>query len=205
MTHTPMRRMPTDAPARRTLLAGLLVGSIAAAALAATTPLQAATLLALQSAGSEIAFVTRQMGVPVEGRFTRFSATLAFDPARPQAGSVAITIDTASARFGSAELDTEVPEPTWLHAGAFPQASFTSSAIAATATPGRYDVRGRLSIKGAARELTVPVQFDGRVASGSFTLRRLDFKVGEGEWADTALLADEVLVRFKLAFAPARP
>jgi polyisoprenoid-binding protein YceI len=29
---------------------------------------------------SEISFVSKQMGVPVEGKFTKFDAQLAFDP-----------------------------------------------------------------------------------------------------------------------------
>jgi hypothetical protein len=44
------------------------------------------------------------MGVPVEGKFGRFSAQVALDPKKPETGSVALAIDTASARFGSAEL-----------------------------------------------------------------------------------------------------
>ena len=162
----------------------------------------------LQAAGSEIAFTTRQMGVPVEGRFGVFSAQVALDPKQPGTGSVAVTIDTASARFGSAELDAEVPKPTWLNAVGFPQATFRSSSIKA-AGPGRFDVAGRLSIKGVARDLVVPVQLvaagAGHVASGSFTIKRLDFKVGEAEWSDTSLLANDVLVRFKLTLAGLPP
>jgi len=36
------------------------------------------------------------------------------------------------------------------------------------------------------------------VATGSFALKRLDFKVGEGDWADTSVVANDVQVRFKL-------
>lgn len=158
----------------------------------------------LQAAGSEIVFTTRQMGVPVEGRFERFDAQVALDPKTPQTGSIALAIDTASARFGSAELDAELPRPTWLHAAAFPQARFQSTAIRA-AGPGRFEVGGRLTIKGATREIVVPVQLSPagalQQASGSFTIRRLDFKVGDGEWADTSLLANDVQVRFKLLLA----
>ncbi len=167
----------------------------------ATTAAAAQTLV---PAGSEIAFTTRQMGVPVEGRFGRFSARITLDPKKPEAGSVAFTIDTASARFGAAELDAEVGKPTWLAVAKFPQATFHSSAIRATG-PGRFEVAGRLEIKGSTRDIVVPVQVAqggaGSVASGSFTIRRLDFKVGEGEWADTSLLANDVAVRFKLSLA----
>lgn len=157
-------------------------------------------VLRLLSQGSEIVFVTRQMGVPVEGRFMRFDARIALDPRQPQAGSVMISIDTASARFGSAEIDAELPKATWLNVVAFPSARFESAAIKA-AGPGRFEVIGKLGIKGHLHELTVPVQIaqNGGIstASGQFTIKRLDYRVGEAEWADTSLLADEVQVRFK--------
>jgi polyisoprenoid-binding protein YceI len=36
-------------------------------------------------------------------------------------------------------------------------------------------------------------------ATGTFTIKRLDFKIGEGEWADTSTVANNVEVHFKLA------
>jgi polyisoprenoid-binding protein YceI len=189
----------------------------AAAALLATATALCATEAGAQSAASvlpaqsEIAFTTRQMGVPVEGRFGRFGAQVELDPRRPENGRIAFTIDTASARFGTAELDAEVGKPVWLSVARFPQASFQSSAIRATG-PNRFEVSGRLTIKGQARDLTVPVQLAPGstanapvTASGSFTIRRLDFSVGEAEWADTSLLANEVQVRFRLALAGLGP
>jgi polyisoprenoid-binding protein YceI len=166
----------------------------------------------LVPAGSEIAFTTRQMGVPVEGKFGRFTAQVALDPKKPETGSVAFSIDTGSARFGSAELDAEVPKATWLNVPKFPQATFASSAIKA-AGPGKFEVAGKLTIKGAVRDVVVPVQVtqagapSGLVstASGSFTIKRLEFKVGDGEWADTSMLANDVQVRFKLQLSGLAP
>ena len=158
--------------------------------------------------GSEIVFTTRQMGVPVEGRFGRFTAQLAFDPKAPDAGKVSLAIDTASARFGSAELDVEVVKPGWLSSAMFPQALFTSSRIKATG-PGRFEVTGKLAIKGSEREIVVPVslqqQGSAGTATGTFTVKRLDYKIGEAEWADTSLLAGDVIVRFKLALTGLPP
>lgn len=185
-----------------TTLVLALAGAGAQVALAQPRPAQ------LLAAGSEIAFTTRQMGVPVEGRFGSFSAQVSLDPKKPETGSVSLAIDTASARFGSAELDAEVPKPTWLHAAGFPQATFQSGRIQATG-PGRFEVAGKLTIKGSTRDLVVPVQLApagaNQVASGSFTIKRLDFKVGEAEWADTSLLANDVTVRFKLVLAGVPP
>jgi polyisoprenoid-binding protein YceI len=70
---------------------------------------------------------------------------------------------------------------------------------------GRYEVTGPLSIKGVTREIKVPftVKQEGgvRVFEGEFPIRRLDFKVGEGAWADTGTVADEVRVRLRLVTA----
>jgi polyisoprenoid-binding protein YceI len=164
-----------------------------------------ATLVAAQS---EIGFTTRQMGVPVQGKFGSFTASIALDPKKPESGTVAFSIDTASARFGTAELDAEVGKPEWLGAAKFPKASFQSSAIKA-AGAGKFEVLGKLTIKGNVRELTVPVQVaqagGQSTASGSFTIKRLQFKVGEGDWTDTSLLADDVAVRFKLVLTGLPP
>jgi polyisoprenoid-binding protein YceI len=162
----------------------------------------------LQAAGSEIAFTTKQMGVPVEGKFTKFSAQITLDPKKPETGNVTFNIDTGSARFGSAELDAEVPKPVWLAVAKFPQASFQSSSVKA-AGPGKFEVAGKLTIKGTLRDVTVPVQVvqagANSTASGSFTIKRLAFRVGEGEWADTSMLADDIQIRFKLVLTGLAP
>ncbi|MDO9074212.1 MAG: YceI family protein [Rubrivivax sp.] len=187
-------------------LAAALLGALIQPALAQPRP------AVLQAAGSEIAFTTRQMGVPVEGRFSKFSAQITLDPKKPEAGSVAFGIDTGSARFGSAELDAEVPKPIWLSVAKFPQANFKSTAIKASG-PGRFEVAGKLTIKGIVRDISVPVQVTQAgagaalvsTASGSFAIKRLAFQVGEGEWTDTSLLADDVQIRFKLVLTGLAP
>jgi polyisoprenoid-binding protein YceI len=155
----------------------------------------------LVPAQSEISFTTHQMGVPVDGKFTRFDAQFNFDPKQPEAGRIAFTIDTGSASFGAPETDAEVPKPAWLSVAKFPQATFASSAIKGLGG-GKFSVAGKLTIKGASQPVTVPVSLSqaGGVstASGTFTIKRLDFKIGEGEWADTSMVANDVQVKFKL-------
>jgi polyisoprenoid-binding protein YceI len=151
---------------------------------------------------SQIVFVSKQMGVPVEGSFRKFDARIAFDPKKPEGGSVALQIDTASAAFGIPMTDAELPKAPWFDAAHFPQAGFQTTAIRALGD-GRFEMAGKLTLKGIARPLTVPVTIapaaNGQsVASGSFVLQRIDYKVGDGEWTDTSVIANEVQVRFKL-------
>ena len=155
-------------------------------------------------AQSEIAFTIRQLGVPVDGRFTKFSGQISFDPKKPEAAKVSFAIDTGSAGFGSPETDAEVPKAAWFDTRKFPFATFVSSAVKRKDAT-HYDVAGKLSVKGSARDVTVPLTLAqaGAIttATGQFTVKRLEFKVGDGEWADVSMVADEVQVHFKLAIA----
>jgi polyisoprenoid-binding protein YceI len=166
----------------------------------------------INPAQSEIGFVSRQMGVPVDGKFRKWDAQLAFDPKKPEAGKVAFTIDTGSATLGSAETDAEVPKAPWFNVAKFPQASFASTTIRSTGA-GKLEVAGKLTIKGQVHDVVVPVLLSQSgaapnlltTASGSFNIKRLDFKIGEGEWADTSMVANDVVVRFKLAVTGVAP
>lgn len=154
---------------------------------------------------SQILFTSKQMGVPMEGSFKKFDAQIAFDPKKPEGGSVALQIDTASGGFGVAMSDAELPKAPWFDAGHFPQAVFQSNAIKALGD-GKFEMAGKLTIKGVSRPVTVPVTIapagaNYAVASGSFTIQRLDYKIGDGEWTDTSVVANDVQVRFKLTLA----
>jgi len=162
----------------------------------------------LLAAQSELTFATKQMGVPVEGRFKRFDAKLAFDPKKPEAGSVAFNIDLGSATLGAPEFDAELAKPAWFDSKKLPQATFQSTAIKALGG-GKFEIAGKLSIKGQSRELSVPISLSQAAgtctATGAFVLKRLEFKIGEGDWADTSMVANEVQVKFKLAFSGVAP
>jgi len=155
----------------------------------------------LVPAHSEIAFTSTQMGVPVHGKFQRFNAQVAFDPKRLETSKIQFTIDMGSASFGAAELDAEVAKPAWFDAKKFPQGTFESVAVKERGG-GKFDVVGRLKIKDSVRDIVVPVNLvqstAGTTATGDFRIRRLDFGIGDGDWKDTALVSNEVLVRFRL-------
>lgn len=181
----------------------LRTAALAAASFAAlvVAPTPALAQQKLDAAKSEMLFVSKQMGVPVEGRFRKFDAQIAFDPKKPEAGKVAFTIDMGSATFGSPEVDVELPKATWFNVPKFPQATFQSSAIKAVGA-GRFEVAGKLTIKGSSRDVVVPVALTqaggSTTATGAFAIKRLEFKIGEGDWADTSMVANDVQVKFKL-------
>ena len=163
---------------------------------------------ALVAGQSEISFVSRQMGVPVAGNFRSFDAQVSFDPANPQKGHFLIGVDVASVQLPTDDAMKEAVGPVWFDAAHFARATFQSSAIRALER-GRFEVAGRLSIKGRGQDVLVPVFLEQTgaltVASGSLVVRRLAFSIGEGEWADTSMVADEVQIRFRLVLTGIAP
>ena len=151
---------------------------------------------------SSIGFEFRQMGVPVKGGFKRFTTQMQFDPARPEAARASIEIDLASIDAGSPDADDESAGKLWFNRSLYPKATFVSREVRALGN-NRFELRGTLTLKGKPRDMVIPVSYaPGKNAStfdGSFVLKRLDFGIGEGMWADVATVADEVQVRFRIA------
>ena len=154
----------------------------------------------IDSTRSQIRFVTRQMNVPVEGAFRKFDATVAFDPARPAATKAEFEVDLGSIDLGNADGETEAKRKLWLDIDAFPKARFVATSVKQTGV-GKYQAEGTLAIKGITRTISVPLAMTevagARVVEGQFPLKRLQYKIGVGQWSDTDTVADEVLVRFR--------
>jgi len=191
-----------------TTLLRQLAASLVPLLLASAVSAQPVAPARLVPAQSEITFQVRQSGVPIDGRFRKFDTQLTLDPKAPQTGTVAITVDTASATVGFAESDAELPRAPWFNSAKFPRAVFQSSAIKAVGG-GRFQAGGKLELKGTSQDLVVPVtivQSGGlSTATGEFVVKRLDYKIGENEWTDLSLVANDVRVRFKLVFTGLGP
>ena len=186
---------------------------LAAPAMAQTKPATPAAAAApatakLVPAQSDIAFTFRQMGVPVDGHFKKFDAQVAFDPKNPAAGKVSLSIELGSATLGDAATDAELVKPEWFNVKKIPTATFQSTAIMALGG-GKFEATGKLTIKGQVKDVVVPValaQAGGTTtATGAFAIKRLDFNIGEGEWKDTSMVANDVQVKFKLALTGMAP
>ena len=175
-------------------LAGLAALLLAAGA-------QATEFNQLQVGKSAVSFAYKQMNVPLEGRFNRFNGRISFDPAKPALAQAEIDIELASIDTGSAEGNDEVAGKLWFNTRQFPIARFVSSSIKPLGN-SRFEVTGKMSIKGRTRDVTTPATFrqegNAGVFEGSFVLKRGDYGIGEGMWADYGTVANEVQIRFRL-------
>ena len=187
-----------------TAVAATLAGSLFLAPLA-----HAVEYTQVQADKSSVQFNYQQMGVKMDGRFRKFSSQLSFDPAKPTAARASFDIELASIDTGSAEADQEVAGKPWFNSAAFPVARFVSSSVKPLGN-NRYEVAGKLTIKGKTQDLSFPASFAtqgagdksgvvGGVFEGGFTLRRADFSIGEGSWAKFDIVANDVGIKFRIA------
>jgi polyisoprenoid-binding protein YceI len=172
----------------------LLLVSLMGVALAAS-----AAALKTDPAKTTVSAVFKQMNVPVESKFKKFTVAIDYDAAKPDAAKATVEVDTASLDVGEAEMNKEVAKKEWFNSAQFPKATFVSTSIK-SAGAGKLTVAGKLTIKGKATDVTFPltVKADGakQVFDGALPIKRLAYNVGEGEWKDTSMVADEVTIKF---------
>ena len=198
----------------RSALAALAWGATALCAAPApvsavqTAPVQARVAPAanqLLPAQSEVRFTAKQMGVPMQGLFTQLTGTVQWNAAKPEASHIRLEIPVASATVGSPEMDGELPKAEWFAASQFPTAVFESSAVRALGG-NRFEVMGTLGIKGVkwpvkTQALVLPNPADKGVtsnASGTLSIARLAYKIGQGSWGDTSVVADTVQIQYRI-------
>ena len=166
-----------------------------------TSLAHAAEFARFQPDRSSIGFVSKQMNVPVEGRFKRFSSTLAFDPAKPATAKATLDIDLASIDAGSKEANDEVVGKAWFNVREFPTAKFVAGSVRPLGG-NRYELAGKMTIKGRTRDLVTPVtvSIDGKTATfdGTLVILRADYGIGEGVWADFSAVANEIQIKFRI-------
>ena len=171
-------------------------------ALATAFSAQAAEYTQVQPEKSSVTFVYKQMGVSVDGKFKKFNSQLSFDPAKPTAAKATFNVELASVDTGAPEGDEEVAGKPWFNTKAFPTATFVSGAVKPLGG-NRYEVAGKLSIKGKTQDVVVPATFTEQgktgIFDGSFTIRRADFSIGEGSWAKFDIVANDVRIKFRIA------
>jgi len=148
------------------------------------------------AAKSWLGFKGAAAGAPFEGRFSSWQAQVSFDPDKPEAGHVAVTVDMASAVTGDKEKDEALPQVAWFDAKAFPHATFAVQSFRAKGGHD-YDAVGTLALRDVTKPVVMPVtiEVDGNTlhASGHIDLLRTDYNVGAAtgaKWVALEVVAD---------------
>ena len=153
----------------------------------------------IDAAHSNITATFKQMNVPVDAPFRRFTGRIDYDPEHRAAAKAELQVTTASFDLGDEAYNAEVQKKEWFDSTAIPLATFVASA-AQPLRDGRLAVTGTFTLKNKPQTLTVPITVktngDSATFDGSFTVSRAAFNIGSAEWKDT--VDDTVTIRLHL-------
>ena len=154
---------------------------------------------------SRIEFTATQEGAEFDGQFDRFSVSLELLPTADSIGLLQINagIQLASVDTHYKDRDEYLLQQDWFYIDMWPEAVFSSNTIRQLGD-NHFIADGTLSLKGISKDIEVDLKLmleengeRGRL-TGEAKLNRLDFAVGQGEWASTEWVGDEVNIKFDL-------
>lgn len=155
---------------------------------------------------SSLGFTAIQNNAPVKGSFTDFKTEIAFAPDDLLNSHVKVTVKTASVKTSYNDMTTTLKGEEWFYPEAFPDAVFEASKF--THTGGKeYVADGSLNLRGKimpARLVFTLVEYTSAraQAKGSAHLSRTGFGIGQGEWASSDALKDDIEVTFDIVAVP---
>ena len=180
---------------RTTLSALVLAAALVAPAFAADYT---------QAAGSSLTFTGKYQGEAFNGRFPGFGTAFSFDPAKLATAKLDVVIPLATATAGNPDYDTELRGGSFFNSGKFPQARYTATKFRSLGG-NKYAADGVLSLRGVAKPVTLTFTWTPGakpVLAVTAVVKRLDFGVGSGDWADTGVIPNEIQIATKVVFQP---
>ena len=186
-----------------------LVLFLSAPALAADAP-----AWTIDPAHSTISFSVRHIFTPVQGNFERVSGTLRFDPENLEGSRVSVEIPVDGVNTRNERRDGHLKTADFFAADSYPAMRFESARIVRQGDD-RYLRAGTLTIHGVSKDVALPFTLlgvgdhpmrAGHLVAGArleATVKRNDFGVGSGTWAETAVVGDDVTIEISIeAYRP---
>jgi polyisoprenoid-binding protein YceI len=156
----------------------------------------------VDTARSSIRFIPVLMGTKTEGRFKNFTAQIRFDPDKPAQAQAKAEVDLQSFDIGFDEATDEALGPNWFDIKRTPKATFVSTHVKALGAD-RFELTGNLTIRNQTKPVHFPVTLTREAngmarLDGALVIKRLDYGLGQGQWAGTGTVANDVTVQLKL-------
>lgn len=159
-----------------------------------------------QAPGSNLTFTGNYQGEVFTGRFPGFVTRLSFDPRRLATAKLDVTIPLATATTGNTEYDGEIRGAAFFNSRKFPQARYTATRFRSLGG-NRFAADGTLSLRGISKPVTLSFTWKPGakpVLAGKATVKRLEFGVGSGDWADTGTIPNEIAISTKVVLQLAK-
>ena len=154
----------------------------------------------VQAPGSTLIFASNYQGETFTGRFGGFNTTVSFDPANLATSKLDVTIQLAGSKTGNDDRDSTLADTDFFNVGKFAQAKYSATTFRALGN-NQYAADGTLELRGVSKPVTLTFTWTPGaqpVLSGKATVKRLDFGVGGGDWADTKTIPNETAISTKV-------
>lgn len=156
----------------------------------------------MDSAESRIVFKYSYENTPYEGEFKNVVATFDIDPMNPASCDFVVTIPIDSISVADAETLDYLMDLEMFDVDQFPTASFHAQKCSMSAM-NQFSSEGMLTIRDQTHPMTFPFTLEVQMNDGQprihltseVTVQRLDFGVGQGYWANTATIPNEVIIQ----------
>lgn len=133
---------------------------------------------------SSVTFKIKNMGVMVNGKLGSFEVQAKFDKSDLSNSSLKASLKVETIDTGIKARDKHLKNEDYFEVDKYPNIKFSSSSI--TKTDKGYQAEGKLTIKNKTKTVKIPFvvkENSGKsTLSGSFTINRLDYDVGESSW-----------------------
>lgn len=151
--------------------------------------------------GSTLGFTSSFQGSNFDGHFDKWTAAISYDPAKLSSSKFDVTVDLSSAKTGDADRDSALPGADFFDVAKYPQAHFVTTAFHQQG--GRVIADGMLTLRGVSKPVSLYVIFKPQASGATLDVtgmvKRLDFGVGGGQYADTSVIGADVKVTAHLS------
>jgi polyisoprenoid-binding protein YceI len=167
-----------------------------------------ATSYVLAPGDNHLDFTFVQEGAATPASFKQFAVSFVYDPQNLAASKLDVKVQATSVFTDYEDRDGEIREANILDVVKFPSIEYHATSLVKSATG--VDAVGKLSVHGVTRDLRIPLVIkpvsaagkNGLELTGSTQVKRLDFGVGQGEWAATDTVGNEIRISWKVTVIP---
>jgi polyisoprenoid-binding protein YceI len=118
-------------------------------------------------------------GNDVEGNFEKIKGDISFNENDLSSSKFSLNVEVESIATGNWLKNRHARGDNWFDAEKYPNINFVSTQF--TKTDNGYLVVGNLTMHGVQKEITIPFTFLNNVFKSTFSVNRMDYKIGTME------------------------
>ncbi len=153
----------------------------------------------------ELTFSGVAEGNLVRGDFQDFNVEVCLEGEDLGGARIKVEVETGSASVGIRQGDEALLSEEMFFVDHYPKATWTSQSI--ESHNDAYRAEGKLELRGVRAPQAVDLRLerdgDTLTLAGKAEIFRMEFEVGQGEFADTEFVEDRVELEFELQLVPA--